>query len=88
MKTKLLKQLRKEAKNKFKVGKINDKYTVFCLEEDLYDPVYLPDYGGMRYYTIGQAKSMCTYYRRLHILHEVEKRRKREKGTMVKLLDF
>lgn len=88
METKLLKQLRKEAKNKFKIGKINDKYTVFCLEEHLYDPVYLPDYGGMRYHSIEQAKSMCIYYRRLYILDEVEKCRKREKGTMVKLLDF
>lgn len=30
METKLLKQLKKEAKNKFKIGKINDKYTVFA----------------------------------------------------------
>lgn len=88
MKTKLLKQLRKEAKKKYLIAKKEKGYCLYYLDEDSYDPFYrMLVFEG--YYTdVEDIKRICSEFRRDYILQKVEERRKLSDNEKVSFLNF
>lgn len=75
MKIKLLKRLRKEAKMRYRIKRIDGEYCLIITDMGIFGYIYRPN---VSYKYLKDAKNVCNCIRRKYILDEVRRIRNKQ----------